>query len=61
MVGEDSVPAGARITADIRIVQYLTSEGETAFAVAYEMDVQRSTLVGLLEIARHDLLHRSEL
>lgn len=48
------------VTADIRVIGYLNEEGTPRFSYRISEDVLESTAIGLLEKAKHEMMHEDE-
>ncbi len=51
------VPDGAVPTVGVTVVSFLDSEGGGRFAIGIHGEADYSTLIGLLQMAAHDLAH----
>lgn len=58
-ISEDpSVPAGAMVNAEVVVTQYFTPDGRLANRVFYDGEVPLSQVLGLLELAKAQLIAR---
>jgi len=51
----DMIPDGAFPTCGFRLLSYMNPEGETCYRLDYEGEIAVSQLIGLIEMARHDV------
>jgi len=52
---EDMLPDGSFPLCGFRILSYLSPEGNTCYKMNYSGEVAVSQLIGLIEMAKHDL------
>jgi len=52
------IPDNAVALSRIEVMQYMDEHGEMKYATTWTIDQPLSTLLGLLELAKHDLLER---
>lgn len=58
-IDEDpAVPAGSIFSAEVTVTHYFTTDGRLKRRVRFEGDVPLSTVLGLLELAKADLMAR---
>jgi hypothetical protein len=52
---EDMLPKGGLPLCGFRILSYLNDSGQTCYRMDYEGEVAISQLIGLIEMAKHDV------
>lgn len=51
----DMIPEGALPTCGFRLLSYMNNEGATCYRLDYEGEIAVSQLIGLMEMAKHDI------
>jgi hypothetical protein len=54
------VPEGAVPIASVAVVEYLDTDGNTRFGIEHHGDVPLSTFVGLMELAKVDMVESAK-
>lgn len=55
-----TLPDGAVVTAEVEVVGYIDPEGHNRFAIRYNADCPTSSVLGLLDFAKFDLLKETQ-